>query len=141
MKKKTKKKSIKISTLKNKLDRLFSQYIRLRDADENGYCHCCTCGKTLHWKEMTAGHFISRSVLATRYEETNVHAQCMCPCNAKHMGNGKPHLHEIYIVDMHGENERNRLLDLSVHSKPMKKKDYEELIEYYKQKVKEFNLT
>ena len=37
--------------LKGKLDRLFSEYIRRRDADA-GYCRCVTCGKLQHWREM-----------------------------------------------------------------------------------------
>ena len=28
---------------KDKLDRIFSQYIRLRDADQNGYIRCKDC--------------------------------------------------------------------------------------------------
>ncbi len=134
MKKTTKKKTKTISQLKKEADKWFSQYIRLRDSDKNGYCRCCTCPKIEKWKYMDAGHWITRNVLSTRYEETNVHGTCQ-GCNR--FAKGKPHLHELHIVDMHGENERNRLLDLSKHSKPMKKVDYEELIEYYKQQVSE----
>ena len=28
----------------DKLDKVFSEYIRLRDADENGYVRCYCCG-------------------------------------------------------------------------------------------------
>ena len=38
-----------------KLDKIFSEYIRKRDADENGYVKCCTCPTVEHWKEMDCG--------------------------------------------------------------------------------------
>lgn len=53
----------------------FSIMIRLRDADENGYCRCITTGKIAHWRDMDAGHFISRRHKATKYDEKNVYAQ------------------------------------------------------------------
>lgn len=36
---------------KDKLDRIFSEYIRLRDADNNGYIRCISCGKIVFWKD------------------------------------------------------------------------------------------
>lgn len=59
----------------DKLWRAFSVFIRLRDADSNGYCRCITSGKLVHWSECDAGHFISRRHMATKYDEQNVHAQ------------------------------------------------------------------
>ena len=44
-------------TLIKKLDKVFSEYIRKRDTDKNGYGLCCTCAKRLHYKEGHAGHF------------------------------------------------------------------------------------
>ena len=34
-----------ISKLKKKLDKIFSEYIRLRDCDYKGNCKCISCGK------------------------------------------------------------------------------------------------
>lgn len=66
---------------KNKIDKVFHEYIRRRDADnESGYCSCVSCGKQVHFSETDAGHFISRQHLITRYDERNVHAQCR-KCN------------------------------------------------------------
>ena len=68
-------------TIKQKLWNTFSRYIRMRDADESGYCECISCPKTLHWKEMDAGHFIPKSRGTYFYfNEDNVHAQCPA-CN------------------------------------------------------------
>ena len=40
----------KRSTLVKKADAIFSQFIRQRNADENGVTECFTCGKKDHWK-------------------------------------------------------------------------------------------
>ena len=66
---------------KNKIDKVFHEYIRRRDADNNtGNCNCISCGKTIHFSESDAGHFISRKYLITRYDERNVNLQCR-KCN------------------------------------------------------------
>ena len=38
------------SKLVAKADKVFSEYIRTRNADERGYVPCFTCGKVDHWK-------------------------------------------------------------------------------------------
>lgn len=55
--------------------KIYSEYIRIRDADENGYCTCITSGRLIHWKLCDAGHFISRRHKATKFHEQNVNAQ------------------------------------------------------------------
>ena len=63
----------------------FSQFIRLRDSDHFGMCKCATCNTVHYWKEMDAGHFISRRHKSTKYHEKNVLAQCP-KCNRFHSG-------------------------------------------------------
>jgi 5-methylcytosine-specific restriction endonuclease McrA len=78
-KKHTKKKRKKLpsfSSLEAKLDRVFSVYIRTRDADEGGTVSCCTCGKLMHWKDSQCGHWIKRQHRATRWHPMNAAAQC-----------------------------------------------------------------
>ena len=58
-----------------KLDAIFSQYIRLKDAID-GYAICFTCGKKDHWKKLQNGHFQSRKHYATRWDEKNCQVQC-----------------------------------------------------------------
>jgi hypothetical protein len=72
--------------LKAALDRAFSVYVRLRDADANGYCRCISCGAVRHWSQMDAGHYVNRAHMSTRYDERNVHAQCR-RCNRFDEGN------------------------------------------------------
>lgn len=60
----------------NGLWKIFSEFIRLRDADENGFCKCFTCGLIRHWKQGDAGHGIPRQHKATKYDEINNQFQC-----------------------------------------------------------------
>ena len=71
-----------VSKLKKELDKWFSLYIRLREANEYGMCQCFTCGIVRHYKEgMQNGHFQSRKHLATRFsEDGNCEVQCV-KCN------------------------------------------------------------
>jgi hypothetical protein len=56
-------------------DFLFSRLIRIRYADEKGYVRCFTSGVKMHWTKAQCGHFISRSHLGLRWEETNARPQ------------------------------------------------------------------
>jgi len=42
------------------LDSIFSRYIRLSYADNNGMVKCVTSGDMYHWKNIQNGHFITR---------------------------------------------------------------------------------
>tara|TARA_B100000902_G_C27307271_1_gene916259 strand:- start:1929 stop:2324 length:396 start_codon:yes stop_codon:yes gene_type:complete len=72
-------------TIVKKLDTIFSKYVRLKDADFKGNCICVTCGKSYYWKEIQAGHFISRKHYSTRWDERNVKPQCYS-CNVMRYG-------------------------------------------------------
>lgn len=73
-------------TSKTTLDRIFSEFIRRRDADEYGYIRCISCDKIVKWKESDAGHFVNRGINSLRYDEKNVNAQCR-HCNRFREGN------------------------------------------------------
>lgn len=115
--------------LKKELDRVFSIYVRQKYADENGNVACYTCGKVMHWKQIQAGHFVSRQYLATRWNEDNVKPQCV---GDNIFGNGKPldfeehlkeELGEEYVEEM--KKSRHQVLKLDRHW-------YAEQIERYK---------
>ena len=66
----------------------FSLFVRLRDCVEGsqGFARCISCGKPQYFKSMDAGHYISRRFKPTKYDERNVHAQCVS-CNQHKSGN------------------------------------------------------
>jgi hypothetical protein len=79
MAKKTKRKK-----LVDKLDKVFSIYIRRRYA-KNDIAKCFTCGKEDHWKKLQNGHFQSRKHYSTRWHEQNCQVQC-AGCNVFRYG-------------------------------------------------------
>lgn len=84
-----------------KLWKAFSEYIRLRDADENGICKCFTCGLRRHWKQMDAGHGLGRQHWGARYNEKNVHAQCK-RCNGFEGGKRDVYKENVDKIYGHG---------------------------------------
>lgn len=70
-----------------KLDTVFSIYIRKKDADINGMVQCYTSGKWFHWTKLQCGHFISRRHLSTRWDERNAKPQSISE-NMFNQGNG-----------------------------------------------------
>ena len=117
----------------SKLDTVFSTYIRMRDADEYGRVQCCTCSTVAHWSEMDCGHFISRYNLSTRFDERNCHAQCKI-CNQFH--GGMQFEHELYIEVRYGMIIPYELEQLSHKATYLMQHEIDELIEVYKQKIK-----
>lgn len=119
--------------MKDKLDKIFSKYIRLRDSN-GGIGQCCTCGKKLHWKEAHCGHFISRRHLATRWDERNTAFQCPY-CNTYNQG--QQYFFSLFIEKKYGKGTVDEIIQKSKETVKITKGEYETLIEFYKRKVKE----
>ena len=117
------------SKLVKKLDTVFSQYIRLSNADNNGYCTCVTCNKTFFWKEIQAGHFMSRKHYSTRWDERNVKPQCL-RCNIYNQGEG--YLYSLYL----GDKLSKKLLDESRELRKFTNIELEEMIKDYSDRLK-----
>lgn len=69
-----------------KLDEVFSEFIRLRDASESGLVKCISCPAVVNWKYVDNGHFVKRDNMATRYHLKNNNGQCKV-CNQGMDGN------------------------------------------------------
>lgn len=67
-------------------ERMFSRYIRMKNADHRGYVKCFTCSKIMHWSEMQCGHYVSRRNMCAKYLEINNNPQCH-ECNVIKYGN------------------------------------------------------
>ena len=74
---------------KARADRLFSLWVRQRDAME-GVATCVTCGTPHPWRSIHCGHFMSRRHESTRYLEMNGNAQCAY-CNTFDQGKQYEH--------------------------------------------------
>jgi len=121
-----------ISKLKKELDKWFSLYIRLREANEYGMVQCFTCGKVGHYKTggMQNGHFQSRKHLATRFsEDGNCEVQCVA-CNI--FRSGEQYLFSLRLDEKYGEGRAEELEQLARTTLKISRVEYEEQIRYYK---------
>ena len=85
-----------------KADRLCSQYVRISNADRDGYCHCYTCNKKKHRKEIQCWHRIGRKYLVVRWDLDNLRPQCVW-CNDKRRWNGRSMEFKANLIDEIGE--------------------------------------
>ncbi len=119
--------------LDSELWRLVSLWIRQKDADENGMVKCVTCGDSYHWRDVDAGHFISRRNKITKFLEINLGPQCS-GCNR--FEDGRPAVFARYIDQKHGSGTAQYLESLSKQSIHISRIDYIQQIENYKEKLK-----
>lgn len=109
-----------IPKLKRKVWKVFSVYIRQRD---KGICY--TCGRKFDPKEMDAGHYISRRINSTLFNEKNVHAQCTY-CNRYLYGNMAK-----YAIHLQGQYGQGILKELDKEAQKTKQFTREELEKLY----------
>ena len=122
-----------ISKLKKELDAIFSLFIRLRDATDEGLVQCFTCRKVSHYKSgMQNGHFQSRKHYSTRWDETNCQTQCV-GCNMFRAG--EQYKFAIALESKYGEGTAGELEWLARTIMKVSRIDYEEKISYYKDLV------
>ena len=123
-----------LSKAKKKLDTIFSQFIRLRGSNDEGYGHCFTCDRLKHWKEVHCGHFMSRSKLSTRWMETNCQFQC-AKCNL--YGAGEQFIFASKLDEFHGKGTAEAILIASNRTRKFSVHELEEMYQYYKKRVDE----
>lgn len=132
MKTEKKKKSVSLPKLKNKLQDIFNEFIRLRDAGQP----CISCGEI---KILQAGHYFAvKGHDSLRFDEDNVHGECAgCNCfDESHLiGYG------VHLRAKIGEERYNALCERAAEYKrngyKWSRSELLEKIEYYQQKVKE----
>ena len=126
--KKKKRAPLTLPKLTAKCQRIFNEYIRLRDAGDR----CISCGSD---KANQAGHsFPVRQYSALRFTPLNVHLQCAY-CNAYLHGNQANY--RMGLVEKVGEQQvyQLELLSRRVKSYKWTRKDLEIIIEQYQLEI------
>ena len=116
-----------------KLDTIFSQYIRRKDAI-NEIAECITCGKKDHYKKLQCGQFQSRSHYSTRWDENNVGVQCY-GCNISR--SGEQYKFSLYLGQDLSEELYSRARQIAKFSNV----DLEEMINNYNLMVSKFDFN
>jgi hypothetical protein len=120
-----------ISHWLNETQKVFNEFIRLRDYLEP----CISCGN-LDAPEWCAGHFRTRGAASQlRFNEDNVHKQCNKRCNLElsgNIGNYRPRL--IAKIGL----ERVEALENDNSTKKWTREELDEIRAHYRAKIKEF---
>lgn len=119
-----------ITSLKKKLDTVFSIYSRNFYSDSSGNTECYTCGKYGTVKTMQCGHFHSRSHLSVRWDLDNVRNQC-AGCNVFKHGN-----YIVYTMKLY--NEIGPFEFMALEQK--KNKEFKVTKDWLLEKIKEFSI-
>ena len=108
---------------------LFSEYVRRSEANADGYCKCCSCGKIDHWKNMQAGHYIHGTSFSI---PELVHSQCPI-CNG--YGHGNLVLYKEYMLNLYGQKMLDRLEFLAKRPHIYSEFELKKLKELYAEKI------
>ena len=117
---------------------LLQKLVRVKSADEHGFCTCVTCGCKRTWNDgMQGGHYIPKgSSSYWALEEENVHPQCN-GCNNFGMRNGDAaQRYTVYMIDMYGRDFVDQMLADAKKPKKLYSADYREMIADYKEQIK-----
>lgn len=123
-----------VASLIKKLDKVFSLYIRKRDANGD-YFTCITCNEIKLFSKADAGHYVSRGYKSLRFDERNVHAQCT-KCNRFLSGNMDEYT--IFMIRRYGVDVLEELNRLKYTVKQFTSQELQDMIDHYKQKLTEF---
>ena len=132
-----KKKLVPIKKLVAKLDDVFQMVIRYRDNFT-----CITCGKKFpkgERQQCHAGHYVSRGVYATRWDEENVNCQC-AGCNLKQSLADVEviHRYEVALEQKYGRGTVNRILEKKHQVFKLNRAWLEDNIKLYQEALDEY---
>ena len=116
-----------------RLDKVFSQWIRQKDADHRGYVECWTCGKVLPWSRVDAGHFQSRAKFSTRWHEMNVKPQCKS-CNG--FRSGEQYIFARKLDAVYGEGTAEEIERISNQTRKYSVEELEALVDVYNRRLR-----
>ena len=120
--------------LKTKLWKLFSEYVRRKYADAQGYAQCYTSGVKVHWKELQCGHAIGGRHNAVLFDEEICRPQTVAE-NVFLRGN-----YPVFTTKLIKENGMEwweKKLEGSRQVRKYTHQELEEMIQNYKQKLKD----
>lgn len=133
------KKRITLAKLKEKVQKVFNKYIRLRDSG-GGFFTCMSCSITKSTDVLNAGHFYAvKGYDGLRFNEDNVHGECAsCNCwDQSHLIGyaislkekiGKEHLDNLHLTAANYKKDAGFKWDRS---------ELEAMIKHYTEKIKE----
>ncbi len=128
------KKQPSIKKLKDKVWKVFSLYIRLKDADLLGYNYCYTCNKKFFFRELQAGHGLGGRGNSILFDPELVFPQCK-RCNLFLGGNYG--IYHAKLIKQHGLKWFEKKLKLKRQNKQFTVDELNKLYEHYNKLLQE----
>lgn len=113
---------------------LLQKLVRMKAADQYGMCQCVTCGKRGHYKEMDAGHFVSRTYSKFKLHEENIHPQCK-GCNRYASRSIDDYF--IFMCDTYGSDAVRQMIETKREIKKWDRIELTDMISDLKVRIKE----
>jgi len=125
-------------TPRSKALETLQKLVRIKAADDNGYCTCVTCGNIDLWSSMDGGHYIAKGHSSYwALVEENIHPQCKS-CNGFGMKYGTAaNQYTLYMIDMYGREFVEEMENKKREQVKYYKKDYENMVKDWNQQIKE----
>ena len=125
-------------TIRTKAIETIQKLVRLKAADDNGYCTCVTCGKMDKYTSMDAGHYIPKGHSSYwSLVEENIHPQCK-GCNGFGMKYGTAaNQYTLYMIDTYGRDFVEDMEKKKKNSRKYYKSDYNQMIKEWNEQIKE----
>lgn len=119
-----------------------SEYTRRKNAGTNQLVACCTCGKSIHWKELHAGHYLhggrGGKGNAVSYDHRNINPQCP-GCNYFGARGEAALNYSQFMFRKYGSGILDELKAIKAQSK-MRRPDFEDKIAELEKKLKLLDL-
>lgn len=123
----------KKASLTAKLDKVFSEYIRLQDIQVKVPSSLVSRNRILPYDQADCGHYINRKHMSTRFSEKNCNAQCRS-CNRFDEGNIQGYRRGL--VAKYGESAVVMLESMKNQINKISEFEYNTMIDHYRKEVK-----
>lgn len=125
--------------LKKQCLEALQKLVRLKAADDQGFCKCTTCEVIKPWNDgMQGGHFLAKGG-SSRWalEEENVHPQCM-QCNAFGMNGGAAAVnYTLFMQDTYGRDFVEEMIATKSEAVKFYASDYRDMLLDWNNQIKE----
>jgi hypothetical protein len=111
------------------LTKVFNHFIKLKDANSQGFVKCFTCDNVHHISNIDAGHFQGSRKQSVRWDEMNVKPQCR-KCNSTNNGMRKEFADRL--DEKYGQGTAENLIRKANKVRSYSSSELKDMIEYYK---------
>lgn len=128
-------KSKSLGQLIKEADSVFSEYVRVRDAEPfTGIVKCFVTGEKAHWKKCDAAHMFGRGLMPIRWDELNVNATTV---KSNRFDQDHQFQYITKFIAKHGSEAYENMYKLGCSLMKPTRSDIQAIIDKYSAKVKE----